>query len=132
MHALTKLFHDVRDFHLTFGHPAPDRPSVQPADRTDARADWIAEEAEEIRVADTITAQADGYIDAIYFGIGGLVELGIDPGPLWDLVHGANMAKVHPDGTVKRREDGKVIKPDGWVAPDAAIAAEIERQVANG
>lgn len=36
----------------------------------------------------------------------------------WAEVHGSNMAKLQPDGTVLRREDGKVIKPDGWLPPD--------------
>jgi len=29
-------------------------------------------------------------------------------------VHYNNMSKVQPDGTVKRREDGKVLKPEGY------------------
>lgn len=40
-------------------------------------------------------------------------------------VHRANMAKRHPDGTVRRRVDGKVLKPSGWVGPD--IAAVLNR-----
>ena len=33
-------------------------------------------------------------------------------------VHAANMAKLQPDGTVKRDATGKVVKPEGWTAPD--------------
>jgi predicted HAD superfamily Cof-like phosphohydrolase len=33
-------------------------------------------------------------------------------------VHYNNMSKVQPDGTVKRREDGKVLKPDGYQPVD--------------
>lgn len=33
-------------------------------------------------------------------------------------VHLNNMSKVHPDGTVRRREDGKVLKPTGYVPVD--------------
>jgi len=36
----------------------------------------------------------------------------------FDLVHGANMAKRFPDGKFHKREDGKIIKPDGWQEPD--------------
>jgi predicted HAD superfamily Cof-like phosphohydrolase len=36
------------------------------------------------------------------------------------------LAKRQPDGTVKRRADGKVMKPDGWTPPD--IAGVLERQ----
>jgi predicted HAD superfamily Cof-like phosphohydrolase len=28
------------------------------------------------------------------------------------------MLKVGEDGKVKRREDGKILKPDGWRPPD--------------
>jgi predicted HAD superfamily Cof-like phosphohydrolase len=126
---LKRAYAAVREFHITFGHPYSDTPVMQPQDRADARADWITEEADEVREAATICQRADGYIDAIYFGLGGLVEMGIDPDPLFELVHGANMAKVWPDGTVHRREDGKILKPPGWEAPDVAIAAEIDRQL---
>lgn len=126
--AINTAWIDVRDFHKTFGHPAPSLPQMQPAERADARGKWIESEVAELREAATLAEQADAYIDIAYFAIGGLVELGVVPHRLWCLVHEANMAKRHPDGTVKRREDGKIIKPEGWVAPDKAIAEEIARQ----
>jgi predicted HAD superfamily Cof-like phosphohydrolase len=140
--SLGAAFEDVRDFHKTFGHPAPDAPTVIPQDRVEARAGWLDEEAQEFRAAalpiddrnDAVTIlakQADAMIDGAYFNLGGLVELGIDPSPLWDIVHRANMAKLWPDGTVHRRpEDGKVIKPPGWQDPGPLIRAEVERQIA--
>lgn len=46
---------------------------------------------------------------------------------VWNLVQKANMAKVDSvTGKVKRREDGKILKPDGWAAPDAEIKKVIE------
>jgi len=46
---------------------------------------------------------------------------------VWNLVQSANMAKVDSvTGKVKRREDGKILKPDGWIAPDAEIKKVIE------
>lgn len=33
-------------------------------------------------------------------------------------VHRSNMAKALPDGTVRYRDDGKVLKPDSWTPPD--------------
>lgn len=121
-------YSDVHDFHRVFSHPANFTPTLQPDDRRLARADWIAEEVQELRDATTLEDQADAYIDILYFAVGGMVELGINPGPLWDIVHGANMAKVQPDGSVKRREDGKIVKPEGWQAPDELLRAEIARQ----
>jgi len=128
--AINTAWLDVREFHMVFGHPAPNYPQMQPSERADARGKWIESEVEELREATTLTGQADAYLDIVYFAIGGLVELGVMPNRLWYLVHEANMAKRHPDGSVKRREDGKIIKPEGWVAPDEAIAEEVARQVA--
>jgi predicted HAD superfamily Cof-like phosphohydrolase len=126
---MRNAYFDVHDFHRTFDHPRNLTPVLQPADRVEARADWLDEEVIELREATTIAEQADAYIDIIYFAVGGLVEMGVNPDKLWSIVHGANMAKVWPDGTVRRRADGKIVKPDGWVAPDALIEAEILRQV---
>jgi predicted HAD superfamily Cof-like phosphohydrolase len=125
---MRNAYFDVHDFHRTFDHPRNTRPVLQPAERVSARADWLDEEVTELREATTIAEQADAYIDIIYFAMGGLVEMGVNPDRLWSIVHGANMAKVWPDGTVRRREDGKIVKPDGWVAPDALIEAEIIHQ----
>ena len=37
----------------------------------------------------------------------------------WDEVLKTNMAKVDPKtGKVRRREDGKILKPEGWQPPD--------------
>jgi predicted HAD superfamily Cof-like phosphohydrolase len=34
---------------------------------------------------------------------------------MYDAIHAANMRKVNPNtGKVERREDGKVLKPEGW------------------
>ncbi|MFS0884935.1 hypothetical protein [Aeromicrobium sp. 179-A 4D2 NHS] len=45
-------------------------------------------------------------------------RFGFDMDALFTEVHRSNMAKVGPDGQVIRREDGKVLKPEGWTAPD--------------
>jgi predicted HAD superfamily Cof-like phosphohydrolase len=120
---MRKIQRNVTEFHLAFGHPIGTRPGMLPADRVFNRAKWIEEEARELRDATTMTEQADAFIDAIYFAVGGLVEMGIDGKAVWDLVHGANMAKLGPDGKpIKDPVTSKVIKPEGWCAPDAAIA----------
>lgn len=128
---LLQLTGDVRAFHQAFGHPAPDGPTVQPILRAHTRGDWIVSEVVELQGAKTIVDQADAYIDIIYFAVGGLVELGIDPGPLWDIVQSANMAKLGPDGQPIYHLDGKVKKPEGWEAPEPKLLAEVERQIAS-
>lgn len=128
-HGIAEAYRDVHDFHRVFDHPRNFTPTMQPHSRKEARADWIDEEVRELREASTLFDAADAYLDIVYFAIGGLVEMGINPGELWRIVHGANMAKVQPDGSVKRREDGKIIKPEGWVPPDNDLKAEIARQL---
>jgi predicted HAD superfamily Cof-like phosphohydrolase len=46
--------------------------------------------------------------------------LGIPFRAVFKEVHRSNMAKLDKNGTVLRREDGKVIKPEGWTPPDIA------------
>lgn len=135
---LGNAMHDVLEFHLDFGHPAPNRPTMLSPERADARASWQEEEAQELRDAVTIAEQADAAIDGLYFNLGTLVELGLNPQPLWDIVQRANMAKKHmidgvptvvyfPEGHPKA---GKVMKPDDWQDPKPLFEAEIARQIA--
>jgi|SRR5579872_3348458 len=128
--SIDRAWEDVRAFHAAFGHPVAEAPTLLEGLAAERRAAWIEEEAQELRDAATIEAQADAFIDVIYFAIGGLVHLGVQPGPLWDIVQTANMAKLWPDGRPRHRaSDGKVIKPDGWEDPGPKLAAEIRRQL---
>ncbi|MFP7495390.1 HAD family hydrolase [Terribacillus saccharophilus] len=82
-------------------------------------------------VDDILVAQADALIDEAYFNNGSFAILGIEPEPLFDIVHEANMGKLH-NGVAKYREsDGKIIKPENWerdFAPEKRLKAEIKRQ----
>jgi len=71
--------------------------------------------------------QYDAFVDAWYYMLNTSVKKGVDLDGIFDKVHQANMAKKFPDGTFHRREDGKVIKPEGWKEPD--ILGEIENQI---
>lgn len=62
---------------------------------------------------------ADGAIDTIYVCLGLLHSMGIDPQAAWAEVQRSNMAKIDPaTGEVRKRADGKTLKPDGWIPPD--------------
>jgi predicted HAD superfamily Cof-like phosphohydrolase len=89
-------------------------------------------EAKGEKVENVLVAQMDALTDATYFILGSEVEAGVDPQPLLDIVQEANMAKLFPDGKPRydRANGNKIIKPDGWEAPEPKLAAEIQRQTA--
>jgi predicted HAD superfamily Cof-like phosphohydrolase len=60
---------------------------------------------------------ADALVDITYLVVGMGVEMGLPLPEVWQEVQRANMDKF-PDGKVLRREDGKVMKPEGWKPPD--------------
>lgn len=126
---MNREYDAVKDFHVSFGVPAADRPTISAPDRIERRANWIESEVWELREARGIVDQADAYIDIIYFALGGLVEMGIRPDGLFDAVQVANMAKLWPDGKPRFREDSKILKPPGWADPSEALRVEIARQV---
>jgi predicted HAD superfamily Cof-like phosphohydrolase len=37
---------------------------------------------------------------------------------VWDEVARSNLAKISDNGKVLKRNDGKVLKPEGWTPPD--------------
>lgn len=130
----------VAIFHRAFGHPAPEKPTFDEinaltpdGDETlvELRERLIKEEAKEtfdaIRAGDMGEA-ADGLGDLIYVVVGTAVVLGVDLEPVLKLIQDANMAKLGPDGKPIVRGDGKIMKPEGWTKPDAAIREEVIRQ----
>ena len=61
----------------------------------------------------------DALLDMIVVIIGAIHSLPADADGGWNEVIGTNLAKIDPTtGKVRKREDGKVLKPEGWVAPD--------------
>ncbi|MDD9270713.1 HAD family hydrolase [Paenibacillus sp. GCM10023248] len=128
---LNKAYEDVKKFHETFEHPVGATPQRLTESRKAARLAWMQEELNEFKEAATLEDEVDAMIDELYFVLGTLVELGVEPGPIFDIVHGANMAKVWPDGLVHKNEFGKTIKPPGWQDPFDKIRAEIRRQMSK-
>lgn len=84
----------------------------------------IAEEAQEFADAATTVDEVDAALDLIVVCCGFLLSLGLEPQELWDEVQRSNMAKRQPDGRVYKREDGKILKPDGWTKPQLARIME--------
>jgi predicted HAD superfamily Cof-like phosphohydrolase len=126
---LKNAYEDVKKFHETFEHPIGTLPAAIDPERKVSRTAWMQEELDEFVEGNTVEDEADAMIDLIYFALGTLVEMGIDPQPIFDIVQHANMSKVWPDGLVHKNEMGKTIKPVGWEDPQPKIKAEIQRQI---
>lgn len=63
--------------------------------------------------------QLDALIDILVVTIGAIHSMGADAEGAWKEVMRTNFAKIDKDtGKVRKREDGKVLKPMGWVPPD--------------
>lgn len=71
-------------------------------------------------------AQADAMVDCYVYMLNAAAKKNVDLSSVFKVVHRANTAKI-VDGKVLRREDGKILKPPGWTAPD--ITSEIKRQI---
>ena len=65
--------------------------------------------------------QLDALLDFIAVTIGAIHSGGFDGEGGWREVIGTNLAKIDKEtGKVRKREDGKVLKPIGWVPPELA------------
>jgi predicted HAD superfamily Cof-like phosphohydrolase len=61
----------------------------------------------------------DALIDILVVTIGAIHSLGADAEGAWKEVMRTNFAKIDKDtGKVRKREDGKVLKPVGWTPPE--------------
>jgi len=81
----------------------------------------IGEEFKELQDADTDVDTLDALIDILVVTIGAIHSMGADGEGAWIEVMRSNFAKIdHDTGKVIKREDGKVLKPEGWAPPELA------------
>ena len=82
----------------------------------------IDEETAELHqavLANDPVEQLDALIDILVVTIGAIHSAGFDAEGAWKEVMTTNFAKVDKEtGKVRKREDGKVLKPIGWVPPN--------------
>ncbi|CAB4162896.1 Phosphoribosyl-ATP pyrophosphohydrolase-like [uncultured Caudovirales phage] len=117
---MSDMYKDVMEFHKAFSLPIGTAPVLPNKNERDLRKNLLAEEYNEYldgEEANDIVEIADALADIIYIACGTAVSYGIPLDKIFDEVHRSNMAKL-VDGKVLRREDGKVIKPAGWQAPN--------------
>ena len=79
----------------------------------------IREEVQELEDSRTKEDDLDALIDILVVTIGAIHSMGADAEGAWKEVMQTNFNKIDKEtGKVRKREDGKVLKPQGWVAPD--------------
>ena len=84
--------------------------------------DLIEEEFKELKeaiAAGDIVEQLDALEDILVVTIGAIHSAGMNGEGGWKEVMRTNFAKIDKEtGKVRKREDGKVLKPLGWTPPD--------------
>jgi len=81
--------------------------------------DLIDEEVQELKDSTTPQDDLDALIDILVVTIGAIYSMGADPEGAWREVMATNLAKIdRVTGKVRKRDDGKVLKPEGWTAPN--------------
>ena len=86
--------------------------------------DLMEEEWKELKAAllmEDRVEQLDALLDFIVVTTGAIHSAGFDGEGGWREVMSTNFAKIDKEtGKVRKREDGKVLKPVGWVPPELA------------
>lgn len=81
--------------------------------------------AEAERMVEPMIEVIDGALDSMVVLIGFLLSLNVDVEAAWQEVILTNLAKIDPStGLVRKRDDGKVLKPEGWTPPNLRPFAE--------
>lgn len=141
----------VMEFHRTYSVPIRsfDDPTLS-YDRLDLRMSLIAEEFAELvgavygkrarAIIEAATAEAagaddgerdvieaaDALADLVYVIFGMAIESGMDLDSVLAEVQASNLSKLMPDGSVKLREDGKVLKGPNFFPPNIARGLGID------
>ena len=114
---MTNPFADIE----RFGSACDQEPSEA---NYDMYLSLIAEEYNELAdaiAADDPVEQLDALIDILVVTMGAIRTGGFNGEGAWEEVMRTNFAKIDPEtGKVRKREDGKVLKPEGWEPPKLA------------
>ena len=115
---MSNVFRDQAKFMNACGQTVGQRNQ----DQFDLYLKLIKEEVDELQTAvddnDRIE-QLDALIDIMVVTVGAVQSLGVDGEGAWKEVMSTNFAKIDSlTGRVRKREDGKVMKPTGWQPPE--------------
>ena len=122
----------MREFTMAYKDDLPTRPQYMTAEDIAFIREMVNDELDELMAAQTVTEQADALVDVIYYICDCAVRNGINLDPIFDIVHNANMQKVVNGKVIRREEDGKILKPEGWEDPTLKLEKEMTRQAREG
>jgi NTP pyrophosphatase (non-canonical NTP hydrolase) len=118
---MTKVFTDVAVFLKACGQDYPAIPS-EPNALAELYLKLIKEEYHEFleAIEDANDAeQLDACFDMMWVIVGYMKSRGWDCEQAWDEGAKSNLSKIDSvTGMVIRREDGKILKPEGWQPPN--------------
>ncbi len=119
---MSKVFTDVSVFLSAVGQKVPSVPQQMVSDQAELYNKLIIEEYSEFIEADINNddvERIDACFDMIWVIVGYMKSRGWDCEGIWDEGAKSNLSKIDPTtGSVRRREDGKILKPEGWKPPD--------------
>ena len=121
---MNPIVRSLLEFNNAFEIPKMDSPGLSNDELIELRIKLLKEEVEEYaeaaRAGDLVEV-LDALADIGYILAGTIINHGMQHiyDDAFDEVHRSNMAKL-VDGKVLRREDGKVMKPEGWQPPNLA------------
>lgn len=120
---MSKVFADVHVFMHSAGQDIPPF-NANRSDQSDLYMKLIQEEYKELMDAEAVSDDAeicDACFDLMWVIVGYMKSRGWDCEEIWDEGAKSNLSKIDPVTLkVKKREDGKILKPEGWKPPDFA------------
>jgi predicted HAD superfamily Cof-like phosphohydrolase len=115
---MSNVFRDQAKFMNACGQTV----GVRNQEQFDLYLKLIQEEVGELQTAvdnNNLVEQLDALIDIMVVTVGSVQSLGADGEGAWKEVMSTNFAKIDSlTGRVRKREDGKVLKPVGWRPPE--------------
>jgi predicted HAD superfamily Cof-like phosphohydrolase len=120
--SMSKVFTDVSVFLSAVGQETPATPQKTVSDQAQLYKELIEEEVSEFWEAEAVgddVEEIDACFDMIWVIVGYMKSRGWDCEGIWDEGAKSNLSKIDPvTGLVRKRADGKIMKPEGWQPPD--------------
>jgi predicted HAD superfamily Cof-like phosphohydrolase len=118
---MSKVFTDVTVFLKAAGQETPASPQKEVSKQAELYKNLIKEEVAEFWEAEAVgddVEEIDACFDMMWVIVGYMKSRGWDCEAIWDEGARSNLSKIDKaTGRVLKREDGKILKPEGWQPP---------------